>query len=169
MRVTTTDGTTTTGALFGSINGDAFSGVSNIPLWSDNGAGSPSNDYRTKFGLYRGMGTNYGVPAGDSWIEHRTITGYTATSNVLTWKGGANANTWDNNTTANFLNGAASSVFNTGDQVNFDNSSANTSVTFSAAIAPNYVHVNASQDYSFARAPEALPADARFARMARGR
>jgi hypothetical protein len=51
-----------------------------------------SNDYRPKFGFYRGIGTDYGVPSGDSWIEHRTITGYSGASNALTWKGGAAGN-----------------------------------------------------------------------------
>ena len=41
------------------------------------------------------MGVSYGVPAGDSWVEHRTITGYIGTTNVLTWAGGLNGNTWD--------------------------------------------------------------------------
>src|SRR5438105_1162777 len=78
VRITTTDGTTTTGGVVGSVNGDAFAGVTNVQMWSDDGLGGVSNDYRPKFGLYRGMGTTYGIPAGDSWVEHRTITGYAA-------------------------------------------------------------------------------------------
>jgi autotransporter-associated beta strand protein len=151
VRVTTTNGTAgdTSGALVASVNGDAFSGLTNVQMWSDDGAGAPSNDYRTKFGFYRGIGTTYGVPAGDSWVEHRTITGYDATSNVLTWKGGLAGNAWDTATTANFLNGASASVFNTIDQVNFDNSSANTTVNIGGSVAPGYMRVNSSQNYTF--------------------
>src|SRR5439155_8396756 len=101
VRITTTDGVTTSGGVVGSVNADAFSGVSNVQMWSDDGLGGVSNDYRPKFGLYRGIGITYGVPAGDSWVEHRTITGYAAASNLLTWKGGSNGNAWDT-TTANF-------------------------------------------------------------------
>jgi hypothetical protein len=69
------------------------------------GTNTASNDYRTKFGLYRGIGTGYGVPTGESWIEHRTVTGYAGASNALTWKGGNNGNAWDVAATQNFLNG----------------------------------------------------------------
>ncbi len=151
VRITTTNGAAgdTSGALVASVNGDAFSGLSNVQMWSDNGAGAPSDDYRTKFGFYRGIGTSYGVPAGDSWVEHRTITGSDSSSNVLTWKGGLASNTWDTAATANFLNGASASVFKTIDQVNFDNSTANTTVNISGPVAPGYIRVNAAQNYTF--------------------
>src|SRR5439155_7024090 len=128
VRITTTDGVTANGGVVGSVNGDAFSGVSNVQMLSDNGAGTntPSDDYRPKFGLYRGIGTAYGVPAGDSWVEHRTITGYIGASNALTWKGGMNSNTWDTATTQNFLNGAAAATFTAVDEVTFNDSTANT-------------------------------------------
>jgi autotransporter-associated beta strand protein len=154
VRITPTDDVALTGAVLGSVNGDAFAGLSNVSMWSNDGGATPdvpSNDYRTKFGLYRGIGTSYGVPAGDSWIEHRTVTGYAGASKALTWKGGVagNTGTWDNGVTANFLNGAAASTFNSPDQVVFDNSSTNTSVTLAANVSPNYVRVNSSQNYTF--------------------
>jgi autotransporter-associated beta strand protein len=152
VRITPTDDVATTGSLLGSINGDAFSGLSNISLWSDDGGGtnSPSDDYRTKFGFYRSISTSNGVPTGDSWIDHRTVTGYAGASNSLKWKGGSGGNIWDNGVTLNFLNGAAAAVFNAVDQVTFDDSTANNNVTIAANVAPGYVRVNAAQNYTFA-------------------
>src|SRR6201999_4249510 len=121
-----------TGAVLASINGSPFAGISNQPIYL-----SGSTDYRPKFGFYRGIGVDYGVPAGDSWVEHRTITGYIGSSNVLTWQGGANGNTWDTATTANFLNASnATSAFNTIDQINFTNTSANTTVNIAGSVWP---------------------------------
>ena len=105
IRITTCQSTESTGSVVASINGDPFSGFTNQPISS-----TSSTDYRPKFGLYRGMGTDYGVPAGDSWVEHDAVTGYIGTSNVLTWNGTAGVNTWDNNTTQSFLNGASAAV-----------------------------------------------------------
>ena len=116
-----------TGQILLSVNGGTFAGITNAAIDLQG-----STDFRPKFGFYRGMSTTNGVPVGDSWVEHRTVTGYIGVSNVLTWKGGASSNTWDNTTTANFLNGGASSTFNIDDQVNFDNTSSNTSVNLSA-------------------------------------
>ena len=79
-----------TGAILLSVNGGTFAGMTNAAIDL-----TGSTDFRPKFGFYRGMGVNYGVPAGDSWVEHRTITGYIGTTNVLTWAGGLNGNTWD--------------------------------------------------------------------------
>lgn len=144
VRITPCASTESTGVAQISINGDAFQGATNIPLYLNG-----STDYRPKWGFYRGIGTDYGVPTGDSWVEHRAVTGYIGSTNVLTWKGAQNGATWNTNATANFLNGAADSVFNTLDQVNFDNSSANTSVNLSGAVLPGYVRVNSSQNYIF--------------------
>src|SRR5262249_25655751 len=88
-------------------------------------------------------------PVGDSWVEHRTITGYQGSSNVLTWQGGQNNNTWDTATTANFLNGASTSTFNTIDQINFTNSSSNTTINISGNVWPDFADVNSSSNYTF--------------------
>jgi autotransporter-associated beta strand protein len=147
IRITPCAAGETTGSVLASINGSAFAGITGAPLYL-----TGSTDFRPKFGLYRGIGVSYGVPAGDSWVEHRTITGYMGTSNVLTWNGGLNNNTWDSATTANFLNGAAGSVFNLLDQTNFTNSSANTAVTIAGNVAPGFVFINSSQNYTFSGA-----------------
>jgi autotransporter-associated beta strand protein len=144
VRITTCASTESTGAVLASINGDAFQGISGQPIYL-----TGSTDYRPKWGLYRGIGVDYGVPSGDSWVEHRTVTGYIGASNLLSWNGGQNANTWDNGATPNFLNGAAASAFNIDDQVNFTDASSNTSVTIAGSVAPNYVRVNSSKNYAF--------------------
>ncbi len=133
-----------TGEILLSVNGGPFTGIANAAIDL-----ADSTTYRPKFGFYRGMSTSNGVPVGDSWVEHRTITGYIGTSNILTWAGGANNNTWDTGATANFLNGSASSVFNTIDQVNFTGAT-NTTVNLSGDIWPDFADVNSSANYTFA-------------------
>ena len=132
-----------TGAVQLSVNGGAFAGVTNAAIDLQG-----SDTFRPKFGLYRGMSTTNGVPGGVTWVEHRTITGYNGSSNVLAWQGGQNGNTWDTGSTANFLNGANASVFNTIDQVNFTGSN-NTTVNLSGSIWPDFVDVNSSSSYVF--------------------
>jgi autotransporter-associated beta strand protein len=134
-----------TGQILLSVNGGAFAGISNAAIDLQS-----STDFRPKFGFYRGLSTTNGTPVGDSWVEHRTITGYIGSSNVLTWKGGNNSNAWDTATTANFLNGAATATFNTIDQINFNDTSANTNVNLSGAVWPDFVDVNSTQSYTFA-------------------
>src|SRR4029434_1652728 len=88
---------------------------------------------------------------GDSWVEHRTVSGYIGSTKLLTWKGGLNSNAWDTNTPANFLNGVTASVFNAADQSLFDNSgSLNNTVNLVGAVSPNYIRVNSSANYTFA-------------------
>ena len=144
IRITTSAAGSNTGAEVASINGDAFSGITNTPVFL-----TDSTEYRPKFGFYRGIGTTYGVPTGDSWVEHRTVTGYIGASNILTWKGGQNSNAWNTQITQNFLNGATPSVFNTVDQVIFNDSTANTTVNLSGTVAPDFALVNATQNYTF--------------------
>lgn len=144
VRIATCASTESAGAVLASINGDAFQGITNQSVYL-----SGSTDYRPKWGLYRGIGLDYGVPVGDSWVEHRTVTGYIGTSNLLNWNGGLNGNTWDNNTTQNFLNGASATTFNIDDQINFTDASANTAVTIAGNVAPNYTRINSAQNYSF--------------------
>ena len=145
IRITPCQQGESTGGVQLSVNGGSFTGVTNAAIDLQD-----STTFRPKFGLYRGMSTTNGVPAGVTWVEHRTVTGYAGTSNVLNWVGGANNNTWDTATTANFLNGTATSNFNTDDQITFDNTSTNTAVTLTGSVAPNYIHVNASENYTFA-------------------
>ncbi|MGN6367595.1 MAG: autotransporter-associated beta strand repeat-containing protein [Phycisphaerae bacterium] len=133
----------TTGGIQLSVNGGAFVGVTNSAI-DLQGATS----YRPKFGFYRGISTTNGVPVGDSWVEHRTVTGYIGDSNVLSWKGGANNNTWDTASTANFLNGATPAMFNTIDQVNFT-ATTNTTINLAGDLWPDFTYVNSSANYTF--------------------
>src|SRR4051812_36584985 len=144
IRITTCLSTESTGQVTASVDGSNFVGFTNSPIYL-----TDSTDYRPKFGFYRGIGTGYGVPAGDSWFEHRTVTGYVGSRNVLTWKGGSNANAWDTSATQNFLNGATTSAFTAADEVNFNDSTTNTTVNLNGAVAPEYVRVNSSQNYTF--------------------
>lgn len=144
VRITTSASNQSTGAVLTSIDGDAFSGTSNVPVYLND-----STDYRPKWGLYRGIMTDYGVPDGASWTEHRTVTGYIGTSNILKWKGGLAANAWDTANTQNFLIGASPSAFNTIDQVLFDDSTANANINISGNVWPGQARINASQNYTF--------------------
>jgi hypothetical protein len=64
MRITTSK---TSGQMLASVNGDAFSGVRNVPVFR-----TDSTDYRPKWGLYRAAGS--GSDAHDDWVEHRDVT-----------------------------------------------------------------------------------------------
>ena len=135
----------TTGGIQLSVDGGAFTGVTNQAIDLQG-----STDFRPKFGFYRGISITNGVtnvPEGDSWVEHRTITGYIGTSNVLTWNGTASVNTWDNNTTLSFLNGSTAASFNIDDQINFTDAAANTNVNISGNVSPNYIRFNSTKSY----------------------
>lgn len=67
----------------------------------------------------------------------------------LVWTGDGGANVWDLATTANFLNGASPSQFNTGDNVIFDNPATNPIVTLSGTLSPTLLLVKSSADYGF--------------------
>jgi hypothetical protein len=56
----------TDGQVQASIDGDAFSGASGVPVFRTN-----STDYRPKWGLYRAAGPGSG--AHDDWVEHRDV------------------------------------------------------------------------------------------------
>ena len=65
----------------------------------------------------------------------------------LQWKANGNNGTWDTDTTANWLNlsNSQQTVFNTGDQVLFDDTvGAPTTVTVNGTVAPNSISVNSS-------------------------
>jgi autotransporter-associated beta strand protein len=144
VRITPCLSSESIGQVTASVDGSNFVGYTNSSIYL-----SGSTEYRPKFGFYRGIGTGYGVPAGDSWFEHRTVTGYIGSRNVLNWKGGLNLNTWDSGTTQNFLNGSSPSAFTLGDIVNFNDSTTNTTVNLAGAVAPEFVRVSSSQNYTF--------------------
>ncbi len=138
-----------TGAILLSVNGGTFAGITNAAIDL-----TGSTDFRPKFGFYRGMSVSNGVPAGDSWVEHRTITGYIGTTNVLTWAGGLNGNTWDsgNDRQLSKWMRQIASTFNLLDQANFTNASTNTTVNIAGAVSPGFTDVNSSSSYTFSGA-----------------
>jgi hypothetical protein len=56
-----------TGSVMASINDDAFSGLSNLPVFRPD-----ATDYRPKWGFYRAINT--GMFVGTNWIEDRNVT-----------------------------------------------------------------------------------------------
>jgi hypothetical protein len=56
-----------TGSVTASVNGDAFSGLSNLPVFRPS-----ATDYRPKWGFYRAINTSMFV--GTNWIEDRNVT-----------------------------------------------------------------------------------------------
>ncbi len=56
-----------TGSVMASINGDAFSGLTNLPVFRPD-----ATDYRPKWGFYRAINT--GMFVGTNWIEDRNVT-----------------------------------------------------------------------------------------------
>ena len=76
------------------------------------------------------------------------VTGVAGAANLV-WKGDGSANVWDS-TALNWLNGAVPSVFNTGDNVLFDNTGDNAaSIDLAGPIGAGTVVVGASKDYVF--------------------
>ena len=69
----------------------------------------------------------------------------------LNWRGGNSGNSWDINTTANWVDtNNASTVFTNGDNVLFDNTSAtNPAVTLNAVMQPGSVSVISSSNFTF--------------------
>ena len=67
----------------------------------------------------------------------------------LTWVGDGSANLWTLGTVSNWNNGAAATVFNSGNSVSFGDTSANTNVNLSGALLPDSVTVNATENYTF--------------------
>jgi hypothetical protein len=95
-----------TGSVMASINGDAFSGLSNLPVFR-----TDATDYRPKWGFYRAINTSMFV--GTNWIEDRNVTagpilpgdfnldGVVNAADYVTWRNGlgsaytqADYNTW---------------------------------------------------------------------------
>ncbi len=68
----------------------------------------------------------------------------------LVWAGGANANAWDVNTTANWLNGATPDTFRNLDNVTFNDAGSNSpAVAITGSVNAGTITVNAAQDYTF--------------------
>src|SRR4051812_23466150 len=56
-----------TGSVMASINGDGYSGLSNLPVFRPS-----ATDYRPKWGFYRAINTSMFV--GTNWMEDRSVT-----------------------------------------------------------------------------------------------
>src|SRR5207247_4190597 len=69
VRITTstsTSGATSDGAVVASINGDAFRGASNVPVYR-----TGSTDFRPKWGFYRGISSDLRI--GEDYVEQRNV------------------------------------------------------------------------------------------------
>jgi autotransporter-associated beta strand protein len=67
----------------------------------------------------------------------------------LVWRGDGVNNTWDTNNTADWFNGNNLTIFNTSDNVSFDDTgSASPAVNINSPVAPGSVVFNASQNYT---------------------
>ncbi|HEY7088756.1 MAG TPA: autotransporter-associated beta strand repeat-containing protein [Tepidisphaeraceae bacterium] len=73
----------------------------------------------------------------------------TGTAANLVWKGDGSGNTWDVNGTSNWLNGAAADKFFNGDNVTFNDSTANNVVNIGTVVLPGSITVSSTQDYTF--------------------
>ena len=108
----------------------------------------------TPAGNFFGLGSfNFSVHASDGTAMTNTVAvlvAATSLSQNLTWHGDGTANNWDTQTTSNWLNGANAAVFNTNDDVTFDDTGLNTpAINLVGALQPASVTVAADQNYSF--------------------
>jgi autotransporter-associated beta strand protein len=68
----------------------------------------------------------------------------------LTWRGNGSVNLWDVSTTADWTNGVATVVFNSGDNVTFDDGAATNVVNLANShLAPGSINVNSAINYTF--------------------
>jgi autotransporter-associated beta strand protein len=111
----------------------------------------------TTSGSYSAVVTGTGLAAG-TVASVQVVNGnvnlvvISYTSKNLVWTGGNPDGTWDTGTTANWLNGISTSVFNLSDSVTFNAvGSTNPTVTLSGALSPGSVTVDTSSNtYTFA-------------------
>lgn len=68
---------------------------------------------------------------------------------TLVWQGDGGANLWDIGTSSNWLAGVSNAVFFPGDDVAFDDSSANRTVSLTLSLVPSSATVNSSGNYTF--------------------
>ena len=77
------------------------------------------------------------------------VTG-TAPPQDLVWRGDGFANTWDINTTTNWLNGTTPAVFHNGDSVTFDDTGSNSpNINLATTLTASDIQVNSTKDYTF--------------------
>ena len=102
-----------------------------------------------------GLGSfNFSVHTSDGATMTNTVVvlvAATSLSQNLTWRGDGTVNNWDDLTTSNWLNGANVAIFNTNDDVTFDDTGSNIpAVNLVGALQPASVTVAANQNYTFA-------------------
>jgi autotransporter-associated beta strand protein len=68
----------------------------------------------------------------------------------LVWQGDGAANLWNSGLSSDWYNGTALTVFSPGDSVTFDDTSTNTTVNLSGAVAPGLITINGAGNYTFA-------------------
>jgi len=90
-------------------------------------------------------------PCGDSVTSSPKASLTLQAPNNLVWQGNNPNDNWDVGTTLNFTNPAgAAQAFIYGDNVTFNDSSANTSVNLSTNVVPSLVSVSGTESYTFA-------------------
>ena len=67
VRIRIRTSTSDEGEVTASVNGDELQGVRGVAVFRPD-----ADDYRPKWGLYRGVGPD--TPLGEDWIEHRDVT-----------------------------------------------------------------------------------------------
>lgn len=87
------------------------------------------------------------VNTGSGTNDKVTVSFAGALANLF-WKGDVDAN-WDNNTTANFTNGASADVFRNYDNVTFDQTATSFTPQLSSAMTATTVTLDGATNYSF--------------------
>jgi autotransporter-associated beta strand protein len=107
-----------------------------------------------QYGSFAGSLANITLPSGFVLTNNTAVNAIqlVVTHNPvnLTWRGDGVSDTWDIETTANWIQAGASQYFNIGDFVLFDDTGSNNPViNITTAIPPSSVTVNATQTYDF--------------------
>ena len=105
----------------------------------------------TLIGFTSGTGQTAALDASIAGEIDIVVTAAGGSANLV-WNGDGANNFWDYNTSSNFLNGVALSVFNTNDIVTFNDASTNQTVNLVGALIPQTVTVNSSSNYVFSGA-----------------
>ena len=92
--------------------------------------------------------------AGNDGTSMTNTIGLVVTGTVppqdLVWRGDGFANTWDVNTTTNWLDGTTPAVFHNGDSVTFDDTGSNSpNINLAANLTASDIEVNSTQNYTF--------------------